>query len=278
MGGSGKVVAAFGSSTLRRALTSLAVLAFVYVAASEIGSRTLPRRIWMGAHYVEDVDLVPRVSSLADEASFLVEAGLLQQSVVASGQRVLGGVLLGALVGVPLGLACGWARRLDSFVSPWLVLFRFTPALALLPLYVLWFGSGELPKILLISTTVATVTLQGAFDGVRAVPRIYIDAATSLGAKSATLLRKIVVPAALPHILTGVRIATALAWVTMVVAELIRPEMPSLGYLLALANAYPRVPTIMIGIATIGVLVLVSDTLVVALYFRATVWMRRRTA
>jgi ABC-type nitrate/sulfonate/bicarbonate transport system permease component len=272
------VVAAFGSSALRRTLTSLVVVALVYVVASEIGSRTLPRRIWMGAHYVENVDLLPRVNSLAEEAAFLVEAGLLQQSVVVSGKRVLGGIVLGAALGVPLGLACGWASRLDGFVAPWLVLFRFTPALALLPLYVLWFGAGELPKMLLITTAVTTVTLQGAFDGVRAVPRIYVDAATSLGAGSATLLRKIVVPAALPHIVTGLRIATALAWVTMVVAELIQPEMPSLGYLLALANAYPRVPTIMIGIATIGGLVLVSDAVVVALYFRATAWMRRRTA
>jgi ABC-type nitrate/sulfonate/bicarbonate transport system permease component len=272
------MVAAFGSSTVRRALTSLVVLAVLYAAASEIGSRTLPRRIWVGAHYVEDVELIPRVSSLAEEATFLVEAGLLQQSIVVSGRRVLGGILLGALLGVPLGVACGWASRLDGFITPWLGLFRFTPALALLPLYVLWFGVGELPKLLLIVTGVATVTLQGAFDGVRAVPRIYLEAATSLGAGSATVLRRVVVPAALPHVVTGVRIATALAWVTIVVAELIRPEMPSLGYLLALANAYPRVPTIVIGIATIGVLVLASDTIVVALYFRATAWMRRRVA
>jgi ABC-type nitrate/sulfonate/bicarbonate transport system permease component len=271
------MVAAFGASAVKRTLTSLAVLAILYAAASEIGSRTLPRRIWMGAHYVEDVELIPRVTSLADEATFLVQAGLLQQSVVVSARRVLGGILLGALVGVPLGVLCGWASRLDGLVTPWLVLFRFTPALALLPLYVLWFGVGELPKVLLIATGVATVTLQGAFDGVRAVPSIYLEAATSLGAGSATTLWKVVVPAALPHLITGVRIATALAWVTIVVAELIRPEMPSLGYLLALANAYPRVPTILIAIATIGVLVLASDTIVVALYVRATSWMRRRS-
>jgi ABC-type nitrate/sulfonate/bicarbonate transport system permease component len=269
------MVGLLGSSKVRRGLVSLVAVAVLYGAASEVASRTLPRRIWMGAHYVENVELVPRYASLTDEAIFLVQAGLLQQSALVSGGRVLGGIVLGALVGIPLGLVCGWASRLESVVAPWLVLFRFTPALALLPLYVLWFGVGELPKLLLIATGVATITAQGGVEGVRAVPRVYLDAAASLGAGATVVLRKVLVPAALPHLMTAVRIATALAWVTIVVAELIRPEMPSLGYLLALANAYPRVPTILIGIATIGALVLASDALVVALYFRATRWMRR---
>jgi NitT/TauT family transport system permease protein len=110
---------------------------------------------------------------------------------------------------------------------------------------------------------------------VRSVPRAYLDAAASLGAGPALAFRKIVLPFALPHIIASVRIAVGLAWVTIVVAELIDAKMPSLGYLLALSGAYPRVPTMLIGIATVGLLVLGFDTLTLLLHARVTRWMRR---
>lgn len=266
------------ATRVRRALLSFAVLAALYGVVAEIASPLLPRRIWITVHYVEGVELIPTYASLAEEAVFLVRAGLLQGGIAVSGARVLGGLLLGSLVGIPLGLAMGWAARFADLVEPWVVLFRFTPALALLPLYVLWFGLGEAPKILLIATGVAVVTLHGACEGVRGLPRVYLDAAAALGAPAPMLLRRVLVPAALPHIVASLRIATALAWVTIVVAELIRPTMPSLGYLLALSGAYPRVPAIVIAILAIGLLVLASDLLAVAAYHRATGWMRRRVA
>jgi ABC-type nitrate/sulfonate/bicarbonate transport system permease component len=110
---------------------------------------------------------------------------------------------------------------------------------------------------------------------VRGVPQVYLDAAASLGAGGWLRFRKIVLPAAFPSIFASVRIAAGLAWVTIVVAELIDARMPSLGYLLALAGAYPRVPTMLIGIATVGALVLVFDLLLLLLHARATRWMGR---
>ncbi len=270
------MVAAARSAPLRRALVALAALGLLYGAVSEIGSRVLPRRVWIVAHYVEDVELTPRYASLVEEAVFLVRAGILQGSILVSGSRVAAGVLLGALVGIPLGLAMGRAARLECLLEPWVAFFRFTPAFALLPLYVLWFGLGEGPKVGLIATGVAIVTLHGAFEGARRIPTVYLEAAASLGAGRALVLRRLVLPAALPSFVSSVRIATALAWVTVVVAELIQPTMPSLGYLLALAGAYPRVPTMVVAIGATGALVLVSDVLVLAAYQRATRWMRRR--
>ena len=258
-----------------RGAVALAVVAVLYGIVAEAGSQVLPSRIWLTSHYVE-VELVPRYASLGEEAVFLVRAGLLQGGVAVSGLRVLAGLLLGALVGVPLGATMAWAARFGSLVEPWVVLLRFTPALALLPLYVLWFGFGEASKVLLIASGVAIVAVQGAFEGVRGVPRVYLEAAEALGASAREVLRRIVVPAALPHVVASLRIATALAWVTIVVAELIQPTMPSLGYLLALSGAYPRVPTLVVALATIGALVLASDAITVAAYQRATHWMRRR--
>jgi len=122
---------------------------------------------------------------------------------------------------------------------------------------------------------VAVVALLGAHQGVRSVPRVYLEAAAALGAGAKLTFRKVVLPAALPHIFASLRIALGLAWVTIVVAELIDARMPSLGYLLALAGAYPRVPTMVIGIAAIGALVLGFDLLALFLQARATRWMRR---
>lgn len=260
-----------------RGAVALAVVALLYGIVAEVLSPLLPHRIWLTFHYV-DVELVPRYASLGEEAVFLVRAGLLQGGVAVSGLRVLAGLLLGALVGISLGGAMAWGTRFGYLAEPWVVLFRFTPALALLPLYVLWFGFGEASKVLLIATGVAIVAVQGAFEGARGVPHVYLEAAGALGASRWEVLRRIVIPAALPHIVASLRIATALAWVTIVVAELIQPTMPSLGYLLALSGAYPRVPTLVVALATIGALVLASDAIAVAAYQRATGWMRRRGA
>ncbi|HEX9576629.1 MAG TPA: ABC transporter permease [Myxococcales bacterium] len=260
---------------VRRAVIALLSLAVIYGIAAEIGRGRLPDRIWMGSHYVENIQLLPTFRSLAEEGSFLIESNILVDSIAVSARRVLFGLVLGSLAGILLGLATGWAARVEYLADPWVTFFRFTPALALLPLYVVWFGYGETSKVLLIATNVAVVTLLGAHQGVRGVPRVYLEAAASLGAKGWLVFRKIVLPLAFPDIFASVRVAVGLAWVTIVVAELIDARMPSLGYLLALAGAYPRVPTMLIGIATVGALVLVFDLLALLLHARATRWMKR---
>jgi sulfonate transport system permease protein len=260
---------------LRRAVVALLAAFVLYGIAAEIGHGRLPDRIWMGAHYVENIQLLPTFASLAEEGTFLFESRVLPESIVVSTRRVLIGLVLGSLAGILLGLATGSAARFESLADPWVTLFRFTPALALLPLYVVWFGYGEAPKVLLIATNVAVITFLGAHQGVRGVPRVYLDAAASLGAGGWLRFRKVVLPAAFPAIFASVRIAAGLAWVTIVVAELIDPRIPSLGYLLALAGEYPRVPTMLIGLATVGALVLVFDLLALLLHARATRWMGR---
>src|SRR3990172_5094524 len=202
----------------------------------------------MVMHYLEDVELLPPYRSLLEEAVFLIQSGILPRSVLVSTARVLEGLALGAAGGAPLGLSMARAARLESLLAPWVTFLRFPPALAVLPLYALWFGLGKLSKILLIATAVAVVTLLGAYQGARDVPRVYLEAARSLGASKGLILRKIVWPAALPQIFASLRIALGLAWVTVVVAELIKATMPSLGYLLALAGAYPRVPPLPGGV------------------------------
>jgi sulfonate transport system permease protein len=259
----------------RRAAVSLLALALLYGVAAEIARGRLPDRIWLGTHYVENVQLLPTWRSLYEEGAFLLESKILVESVAVSTRRVALGLLFGSVAGILLGLATGWVARAEFLADPWVAFFRFTPALALLPLYVVWFGYGEASKVLLIATSVAVITLLGAHQGVRGVPRVYLDAAASLGAGGWLRFRKIVLPAAFPAIFSSLRIAAGLAWVTIVVAELIDARMPSLGYLLALAGAYPRVPQMLLGIATVGALVLVFDAAALLAHARATRWMPR---
>lgn len=260
---------------VRRAVIGLFALAVVYAVAAQIGHGRLPDRIWMGAHYVDNVQLLPTVGSLQEEGRFLLESEILVDSIAVSVRRVVLGLLIGSLLGILLGIATGWASRFEHLADPWVTLFRFTPALALLPLFVIWFGYGETSKVLLIASSVAVVMLLGAHHGVRDVPRVYLEAAESLGARGWLLFRKVVLPAAMPRILSSLRVAVGLAWVTIVVAELIDAKMPSLGYLLALSGAYPRVPTMLIAIATVGALVLVFDLVTLFFHARVTRWMRR---
>ena len=137
----------------RRAVVSLLALAALYGVAAEIGQGRLPDRVWMGAHYVENVQLLPTWRSLYEEGTFLVESKILVSSIAVSTRRVAIGLILGSVAGILLGLLTGWATRLESLADPWVTFFRFTPALALLPLYVVWFGYGEASKVLLIATT-----------------------------------------------------------------------------------------------------------------------------
>lgn len=161
------------SFRVRRAAVSLLALAVLYGIAAEIGRGRLPDRIWLGAHYVENVQLLPTWRSLAEEGAFLLESEILPRSIAVSTRRVLIGLVLGSVAGILLGLLTGWATRAESLADPWVTFFRFTPALALLPLYVVWFGYGETSKVLLIATSVAVITLLGAHQGVRGVPRVY---------------------------------------------------------------------------------------------------------
>lgn len=261
---------------VKRAVLAFAVLAIVYGLTAQIGGQYLPRRVWWIAHHVDDVELLPTYASLVEETSFLIRSGVLPQGVVVSTGRVMTGLLIGVVIGMAGGLAMAWRSRVDDVLSPWVALARYTPALAVLPLYVLWFGTGEISKMLLVATAVSPVMLLGVYQAARSIPRVYLDTATLLGASGGMILRRVVLPGALPAMVASFRIAVGLAWATIVAAELVSPTIPSLGYLLAVAAAFPRVPTIVVGIATIGGLVLLSDAATLGIYRASSRWMPRR--
>lgn len=161
------------------------------------------------------------------------------------------GFVLGTLVGVPLGLLTGSSRVLGAMVSPVMAFLRPIPPIAFIPMAVLYFGLGESGKVALIFWTSAIYVHVNAHAGAANLPVGYTRAARSLGLKRWTFFTRVLFPAAVPQIFTGLKVAMSLAWAVVVAAELTGAQS-GLGYMIADAALISRIPVVFIGIALIG--------------------------
>ena len=250
-------------ASARHPLVSFAIVFTVYGILSEFKLHPFLRP-----------EFLPSYSVIADSLVYSISVGMLQSSIVASLIRVLEGYTFGIVVGLSLGFATGLWRKVDYFLDPLIGFLRYTPALALLPLYILWFGTGETTKVLLISTGVAVVTFVGTYHGVKDVPDVYIEAGLVLGADKKMLLRKVILPAASPQILAGARIAISTAWAIIVAAEIMGTAV-GLGYLLNVGRQLVRVQLIFIGIVSIGILAYLTNQVLMLVHKHYTRWMKR---
>jgi len=217
---------------------------------------------------------LPSYGAVLASCWHLLETGTLWLGIASSLVRMLQGYALGAGVGVVFGLAMGWSRRCEYLLDPLVQFVKFTPALAWLPLYILWFGTGQASMVMLIATGVAVVTLTSAYHGIRDLPEVYLRAARVLGAGRVLILRRVVLPGAVPHIFDGLRVGIAVSWAIIVAAELI--GAPSgLGVLLVSAREYLNVPLVLVVIGHIGLLAFLMDLVGKAVHARATRWMKR---
>src|SRR6266545_4978011 len=148
------------------------------------------------------------------------KSGELPRDAVSSLYRVVMGFLIGTLLALPLGLAMGASRRAYSLLNPVLQVLRPIPPIAYIPLSILWFGLGNPPAFFLISLGAFFPVLVNTIAGVRNVDAIYIRAAQNLGANEATLFRRVILPAAMPYILTGIRVGIGVAFIVVIVAEM----------------------------------------------------------
>ncbi|HYA20646.1 MAG TPA: ABC transporter permease [Burkholderiales bacterium] len=190
-------------------------------------------------------------------ASWLV-SGELPHDAFASLSRVLGGFLIGTLLALPLGLLMGTSNRLYGLFNPLVQVLRPIPPIAYIPLAILWFGLGNPPAFFLISIGAFFPVLMNTIAGVRHVDGIYLRAARNLGAGQMTLFRRVIVPAAMPYILTGMRIGIGTAFIVVIVAEMIAVNN-GLGYRITEAREYLWSDKIIAGMFTIGLLGLGID-------------------
>ncbi len=217
--------------------------------------------VWhAAATWIVPSALFPPPWPVLQRAIVLIEDGILQDQVLASLRRILQGFLIGAAAGIPLGLAIGSFRPVRALLEPWTECFRFIPAVAMITVSVIWFGIGEESKVFLIAYTTIFVIIIATAAGVGAVGRDKIRAAQCLGASRLQVFLLVALPATVPHILTGMRLAMANAFVTIVAAELVASN-DGLGKMLWDARLFMQVEDIFVALVALGLLGFSTDRL-----------------
>jgi NitT/TauT family transport system permease protein len=186
-------------------------------------------------------------------------SGELPHDTLASFLRVMGGFLIGTILALPLGLLMGTSRFLYNLFNPLIQILRPIPPIAYIPLAILWFGLGNPPALFLISLGAFFPVLMNTISGVQHVDQLMIRAARNLGADGTTLFLRVILPAATPHILTGLRVGIGVAFIVVIVAEMIAVNN-GLGYRILEAREFLWSDKIIAGMITIGILGLAIDT------------------
>lgn len=203
--------------------------------------------------------LFPSPGMVADV--YIHEWPLIAASVGNSVLRVLAGLALASATAIPLGLLLGRYRQLYLLLDWTIQIFRCFPAIALIPLAILFFGIGNKPAIILIWMAATWPLLINTIFGVTSVEKTLLRVARSAHASEFMTLREILLPGALPAILTGLRLAVGSGWLTVVTAEMIAVRS-GVGYLIMYAQTVFRSDQVMAGIIAIGVVGLFFDVLI----------------
>lgn len=231
--------------------------------------------IWhlIAASGLVDQVMLPSPAEVFWSALAIAKTGELQGHIQASIFRMALGYAAGSSLGIFMGVMLGRSTFLESLVGPILQMARAIPPLALVPLIIFWFGINEGAKISLIGWATFFPVWINTLLGVKGVNPLYIRAGQSLGAQRATLLLKVVIPAALAPIFSGMRVALSMSFTVLVAAEL-AGALAGLGYLIQMSALSFRVDTIFVGIVALAILGFIADTLFMQLLYWLFPWYR----
>jgi sulfonate transport system permease protein len=199
--------------------------------------------------------------------------GTLQGAMLVSLQRMAIGFAVGGTLAVLLALVAGLSRLGENAVDPLLQIVRMLPLFGLIPVFIVWFGIGELPKIILIALGAAIPLYLNTFAGIRSVDAKLAEVGRVQRLTRAETIRHIVLPGALPQALTGLRQSLGVAWLALVVAEQVNANA-GLGFMISQATQFLRNDVILVALAVYAVLGLITDALVRLLERRALAWRR----
>ena len=188
------------------------------------------------------------------------DGATLLQHLWSSIRVALFGYALGAVVGVPLGIAMAWNKWVDRFVRPLFDLIRPIPGLAWIPMFILLFGIGITSKALVIFLGALIACVVNSYTGIQQTQELHLWVGDVFGASNAQKLFKIAIPTALPMIFTGLRVALGTSWTALVAAELLASTQ-GLGYMIQQARAISRPDIIIVGMLAIGAVGAVFDAL-----------------
>jgi sulfonate transport system permease protein len=208
-----------------------------------------------------------------DAGRELAVQGVLLPNLLISLRRVLEGLGLGVGIGLTLAVLSGLFRAGEDLLDPVVQAARAVPILGLVPLAIIWFGVGEMPKIFLIALGSTFAIYINTFAGIRGVDTKLVEAGETFGLDRWGLVRKIILPGALPNFLIGLRLALVGSWLIVIVAEEINAQS-GLGYLIMQAQTTDRTDIMMLGLAIYAILGLLADALVRLLERRLLTWRR----
>ncbi|MFF2556499.1 ABC transporter permease [Nocardia sp. NPDC058058] len=224
----------------------------------------LGARGWLGA-------TTPAPTEVIEAGRELIVSGELWEHLAASSRRVAVGLSIGIVIGLVLGAAAGLFRIAEDLVNGPLQAMRMLPTLALVPVFIIWFGIGDEFKIALIIVAPIFPIYLNVLAGIRGVDTRLVEAAESLGLNRLQLTSKIILPGALPQILVGLRQALGLGWLTLVVAEM-QTTPVGLGFLMNDAKEFLRTDQIFLVLVIYAVLGLLTDLFVRVLERRFLSW------
>lgn len=208
---------------------------------------------------------------LSKTAWELLESGQLSEALGVSLRRALLGLLIGSVVGVAFGVIVGLSKLGDAIVDPPMQAIRTIPLFGLVPLFILWFGIGETPKVLLIALGVVIPLYLNIVAALRGIDPELVEVARSLRLTRWERARHVIVPGALPGALVGFRQSLGIAWLALIVAEQIAAGA-GLGYMINNARDFLRTDIIVVGLLCYAALGLLTDSIVRALERRALRW------
>lgn len=215
--------------------------------------------------------LVPTPAVVWDSLVVLFRDGNGVAALTASVRRVVLGVAIGISLATPVGFLLGWYPKLRSVAEPLVNFFRALPPIALIPLVIVYLGIGEGARVSVLVWATFFVSVVILYEGIRSIDPIFVKAARVLGANNREIFVKVVLPLAVPHLLTALRVALGVAWGTLVAAELIAAQ-DGLGAVISTAANYFDIPRVYAGILLIGLCALVMDRLVALVIRRFIRW------
>ncbi len=225
---------------------------------------------WLMPLFDVNPRLFPQLPQVLAAAREGIADGTLAQHVAASLLRVTVGTTLAILLAVPLGIAMGISPLISTFISPLLRFFSVLAGIAWIPIATLWFGYGFGAITFVIFNAVFFIVTYNTLLGVSTIPMAVRNAALSLGASPMAMLREVLLPGALPNIVTGIRTGLGFAWRGLIAAEMIATNV-GLGYMLFVARDFYRTEVIVLGMVVIGIIWLLIDRLLLAPLERATI-------
>lgn len=223
-----------------------------------VSSFVLLLAIWLSLTPLLPAYVLPAPTAILEALFDSAAVGILPTFVGDSMRHLLSAALVGIVIGVPFGLLPGFSRRVSDFCYPLLNFFQALSGIAWMPMIIVWFGYNERSIIAAVNYTVVFPIIFNSMVGVRTIPRIYGDAVLTMGGNRWTIIRDVLIPGALPNIVTGIRLGLAYGWRALIAAEML-VGANGLGFMIFNAGAQGETQVIIAGMLVIGTLWLLLD-------------------